>query len=76
MLQNKTRARKVGYQGRFVDDAEVLQQNLGAAEENNNILTRKVGYQGHFVDSVEVQQNSDAAEKNNNKKCWLPGAFC
>ena len=45
VLQNKTRTRKVGYQGHFVDDAEVLQQNLGAAEqeqEQERLVTRGV----------------------------------
>ena len=45
MLQNKTRTRKVGYQGHFVDDAEVLQQNRGAAEqeqEQERLVTRGV----------------------------------
>ena len=67
LQQNKTITWSVGYQGHFVDGAEVLQKALGAAEENNNILTRSVGYQEHFVDGADVvHQNLGAAEENNN----------
>ena len=37
-----------------MDGADVVHQNLGAAEENNNMLTRKVGYQRRFADDAEV----------------------
>lgn len=67
MQQNTTITRSVGYQGHFVDGAEVLQKALGAAEENN-ILTRSVGYQDNFVDGTDVvHQNLGAAEQEQER---------
>ena len=46
MQKNETITSKVGYQSCFVDGAEVLQENLGAAEQNC------------FVDGADVLQKN------------------